>query len=57
VSQILIDGYADQTHGLSNPTTPAVVCPQGAGYIFQANKSYNIMINAATGACDITIVN
>jgi chitinase len=56
-SQILIDGYADQTHGLSNPTTPAVVCPQGAGYIFQANKSYNIMINAATGVCDITIVN
>jgi hypothetical protein len=57
VSQILIDGYADQTHGLSNPTTPAVACPQGAGYIFQANKSYNIMINAATGVCDITIVN
>lgn len=30
-----------------------VICSAGTGYIFEANKSYNLMINPDTGACEI----
>lgn len=52
--QIIINGYQSQDQGLGAPTSQ-VNCPAGTGYTFEAGKSYNVMVNAATGVCQITV--
>ena len=51
--QIIIDGYSSQ--GSLNSPTVQYACPQGTNYTFQAGKSYNLMVNAASGVCEISV--
>ena len=55
-SQIIINGYANNTTSLANPTGQ-FACPQGTNYVFQAGHSYNVQINPAYKSCAITQVN
>lgn len=55
-SQIMINGYQNQSQGLGSPTVQ-YNCAMGNGYVFAAGHSYNLMINAAVGSCDIQQIN
>lgn len=54
-SSILINGYSSQSQSLSN-YNHQYTCPSGEGFVFQAGHSYNLMVNAASHTCAITLV-
>ena len=56
VSSIVINGYSSNSLALGTPTVQ-YACASGKNYTFQAGHSYNIMVNAAYGSCQINKVN